>query len=186
MLSKWKQVSSGNNYRQDTNFKNSACLARLSGSENRRIDELYLASKCAKVFRLSGSCPALALLLLALSGLSWPWKKRNIFWLISWKPGQFFCPAHVVSMSGSMNGNLSGTRPSSGSVRLQIFVRGYVVKKSRSRVLKASVERVSTDTNNQHNNWVSANVQSNTRSTCWLTSMNELPVVGSLCLRTDF
>ena len=122
MLSKWKQVSSGNNYRQDKNFKNSARLARgspLSGSENGCIGELYVALKCVKSIQ---RCLALALLLLVLSSLSWPWKKRNIFWLISWKPRQFFCPAHGVSMSGSMNGNLAGTRPSSGLVRLQNFV----------------------------------------------------------------
>ena len=65
MLSKWKQVSSGDNYRQDTKFKNSACLARsslLSGSENRHIGELYVTLKCVKVFSvvwlLSCSCPA--------------------------------------------------------------------------------------------------------------------------------
>ena len=76
LLSKWKQVSSGNNYRQDTKFKNSACLARgspLSGSENRRIGELYVALKCVKVFSvvwlLCSSCPAPVSLVCSLMAL---------------------------------------------------------------------------------------------------------------------
>ena len=47
---------------------------------------------------------------------------------------------------------------------------GYVVKRSRSRVLKASIERVSTDTNSQNNNWVSADMQ---HSVHMLTDINE-------------
>ena len=76
MLSEWKQVSSGNNYRQDEHFKNSACLARgshLLGSENRRIVELYVALKCVKVFSvvwlLSCSCPAPVSLVWSLMAL---------------------------------------------------------------------------------------------------------------------